>query len=157
MVSRKSSSEPGYFRLRSGFPDPCFYPVSAGILDGSSVVISHQSSEFNQSVPHCFPQRSFSICSSLQLKSYLLLPHSCFQMPSQSKSVLWIHIYSVYSLAQSVFVLEAAWFPSSFPGLKKKRLPWSAPLLWMMDDGCSVRGDSCDGWFAFFKQTSSQL
>lgn len=56
----KETEQPGYFRLHFCFLDPYLYPLPAGILDVASTVINNQSSEFNQSVPHCFPRKSFS-------------------------------------------------------------------------------------------------
>lgn len=143
------SSEAGYFRLHCCFLDPYLYLDPAGILDVANTVINNQSSEFNQSVPHCFPWKSFvsvrkpepsasasaAWCSSFlpaapsQLSPNAFSLHFCFMDKHLFDLFFFPICFSSWNCMLSRLVSGFEDINKKKKNPKKQALLWKAPVV----------------------------
>lgn len=172
---KASSSEAGYFRLHCCFLDPYLYLDPAGILDVANTVINNQSSEFNQSVPHCFPRKSFvsvrkpepsASASAAWCSSFLPAAPSQLSPNAFSLHVCFMdkHLFDLYFFPNLFFFLKPNAFASLVRVWRHKQTPpkKTSPAVkgsrgqcgccWMMDAACE--GIPATAAFTHFQQTS---
>lgn len=146
MVSRKRN----WAALRLGILDftaaswaPIYIPFLQEFLDVANTVIENQSWEFNQSVPHCFPQKSF-VCERKRDPSASAPALWCSSFFPAPPSQLLPSASSLYARCMGKHLSEVFCSCSLNCAVSISRLDlqWKAPVVSAVvaDDGCSVWG-----------------